>query len=247
MAVRLWREPSRPAPFPDRVTSSGLIMSRLGQVSLTKPTYRRIVLRCCSVPQAKPSPDYEYGSHCGRTLWAIPLRAHGILQAGRSRPRYASGATGIGKLEHGSRPKAINEIARLRRSLPEPDPENRAAISVRSARPPIITVTRGWSAPTSGSRVDGRKVFASVDVQITNLARPFHRMLDRNPQAGRRIGMVSEDAEHGGALCAGSGSEMPDRCAVFGIRLGQRPSEPRDLAVLLRPAAILQLPDTRRA
>jgi hypothetical protein len=33
-------------------------------------------------------------------------------------------------------------------------------------------------------------------------------MLDRNPQAGRRIGMVSEDAEHGGALCAGSGSEM---------------------------------------
>jgi hypothetical protein len=51
-------------------------------------------------------------------------------------------------------------------------------------------------------------VFASVDVQITNLARPFHRMLDRNPQAGRRIGMASEDAEHGGALCAGSGSEM---------------------------------------
>jgi hypothetical protein len=32
------------------------------------------------------------------TLWAIPLRAHGILQAGRSRPRYESGATGIGKL-----------------------------------------------------------------------------------------------------------------------------------------------------
>jgi hypothetical protein len=38
-----------------------------------------------------------------------------------------------------------------------------------------------------------------------------------------------------------------DRCAVFGIRLGQRPSEPRDLADRLRPAAILQLPDTRRA
>src|SRR5580693_4455414 len=37
-----------------------------------------------------------------------------------------------------------------------------------------------------------------------------------------------------------------DRCAVFGIRLGQRPSEPRDLADRLRPAAILQLPDTRR-
>src|SRR5271165_2592397 len=80
------------------------------------------------------------GSHCGRTLWAIPLRAHGILQAGRSRPRYASGATGIGKLENGSRPEAISEIARLRRSLPEPGPENRAALSIRSARPPIITV-----------------------------------------------------------------------------------------------------------
>src|SRR6202030_3883504 len=38
--------------LPQWVTSSGLIMSRFGQVSLTKPTYRRIVLRCCSVPQA---------------------------------------------------------------------------------------------------------------------------------------------------------------------------------------------------
>jgi len=46
-----------------------LIMSRLGQVSLTKPTYRRIVLRCCSVPQAKPSPDYEY---------RISLRRHPV-------------------------------------------------------------------------------------------------------------------------------------------------------------------------
>jgi hypothetical protein len=44
-------------------------MSRLGQVSLTKPTYRRIVLRCCSVPQAKPSPDYEY---------RISLRPHPV-------------------------------------------------------------------------------------------------------------------------------------------------------------------------
>src|ERR1700732_617385 len=107
-----------------------------------------------------------------------------------------------GSWQNGSRPKAISEIARLRRSLAAPDPENRSAISIRTARPPIITVTGGWSAPTSDSRVDGREVFASVDVQITNLARPFHRMLDRNPQAGRRIGMVSEDAEHGGALCA---------------------------------------------
>ena len=40
-----------------------------GQVSLTKPTYRRIVLRCCSVPQAKPSPDYEY---------RISLRPHPV-------------------------------------------------------------------------------------------------------------------------------------------------------------------------
>ena len=38
-----------------------------------------------------------------------------------------------------------------------------------------------------------------------------------------------------------------DRCAVFGTRLGQRPSELRDLADRLRPAAILQLPDTCRA
>ena len=91
------------------------------------------------------------GSHCGRTLWAIPLRAHGILQAGRSRPRYESGATG-GKLEIGSRPKAISEIARLRRSLPEPDPENRAAISIRSARPPIITVI---GASPHRCRIDG--------------------------------------------------------------------------------------------
>jgi hypothetical protein len=53
-------------------------------------------------------------------------------------PVLESGATGIGKLENGSRPEAISEIARLRRSLPEPDPENRAAISIRSARPPII-------------------------------------------------------------------------------------------------------------
>jgi hypothetical protein len=89
-------------------------MSWLGQVSLTKPTYRRIVLRCCSVPQAKPSPDYEYRISLRphrRTLWAIPLRAHGILQAGRSRPRHEAGATGIGKLENGSMPEAISESA----------------------------------------------------------------------------------------------------------------------------------------
>jgi hypothetical protein len=43
--------------------------ARLCRVSLTKPTYRRIVLRCCSVPQAKPSPDYEY---------RISLRPHPV-------------------------------------------------------------------------------------------------------------------------------------------------------------------------
>ena len=59
----------RPKGLPLRVTSSGLIMSRLGQVSLTKPTYRGVVLRCCSVPQAKPSPDYEY---------RISLRPHPV-------------------------------------------------------------------------------------------------------------------------------------------------------------------------
>src|SRR5260370_13496439 len=125
---------------PDWVTSSGLIMSRLGQVSLTKPTYRRIVLRCCSVPQAKPSPDYEYRISLRRHPVAVPLRAHGILQAGRSRPRYETGTTGIGTLENGSWPSPHSQPTLPNRHLPEPTPENRAAISIRSARPPIITV-----------------------------------------------------------------------------------------------------------
>src|ERR1700722_6990104 len=121
-------------------------MSRLGQVSLTKPTYRRIVLRCCSVPQAKPSPDYEY---------RISLRQHPVGHPSSSTRDSASRAVPSSirvrrdgwKLENGSRPEAISEIARLRRSLPEPDPENRAAISIRSARPPIITVMSGLAAP----------------------------------------------------------------------------------------------------
>src|SRR5260370_20057049 len=142
-------------------------MSRLGQVSLTKPTYRRIVLRCCSVPQAKPSPDYEYRISLRRHPVAIPLRAHGILQAGRSRPRYESGATGIGKLENGSRPEAISEIARLRRSLPEPDPENRAAISIRSARPPIITVMDGFPPRPPAARAVDRSSIAGASAPAT--------------------------------------------------------------------------------
>jgi hypothetical protein len=140
-------------------------MSRLGQVSLTKPTCRRIVLRCCSVPQAKPSPDYEY---------RISLRPHPVghpssstrdfcKQGGpvldTSQARRVSGSWG-----NGSRPKAISEIARLRRSLPEPDPENRAAISIRSARPPIITVIDGsHAAPGAPPRRAGqRPVFSCV-------------------------------------------------------------------------------------
>jgi len=87
--------------------------------------------------------DLTAAAPCGPSLFEHT----GFLQAGRSRPRYESGATGIGKLENGSRPEAISEIARLRRSLPEPDPENRAAISIRSARPPIITVMSGLAAP----------------------------------------------------------------------------------------------------
>jgi hypothetical protein len=58
-------------------------MSRLGQVSLTKPTYRRIVLRCCSVPQAKPSPDYEY---------RISLRPHPVCHPSSSTRDSASRA-----------------------------------------------------------------------------------------------------------------------------------------------------------
>ena len=76
----------------------------------------------------------------------------------------SSGATGIGKLENGSTPEAISEIARRRRSLPEPDPENRAAISIRSARPPIITVIDGsHAAPGAPPRRAGqRPVFSCV-------------------------------------------------------------------------------------
>jgi hypothetical protein len=50
---------------------------------LTKPTYRRIVLRCCSVPQAKPSPDYEY---------RISLRPHPVGHPSSSTQDSASRA-----------------------------------------------------------------------------------------------------------------------------------------------------------
>src|SRR6478672_11344205 len=68
-----------------------------------------------------------------------------------SQARRVSGSWG-----NGSRPKAISEIARLRTSLPEPDPENRAAISIRGARPPIITVIGCWDAPTFQQRPNTR-------------------------------------------------------------------------------------------
>ena len=51
----------------------------------------------------------------------------------RGRPDVTT-TSRLGKLENDSRPEAISEIAPLRRSLPEPGPENRAAISIRSAR-----------------------------------------------------------------------------------------------------------------
>jgi len=45
--------------------------------------------------------------------------------------------------------------------LPEPDPENRAAISIRSARPPVITVTGGWGAPTPTLKIVAGPALAS--------------------------------------------------------------------------------------
>jgi hypothetical protein len=61
--------------------------------------------------------DLTAAASCGPSLFEHT----GFCKSGRSRPRHESGATGIGKLENGSRPEAISEIARLRRSLPEPD------------------------------------------------------------------------------------------------------------------------------
>src|SRR5580704_19275707 len=55
---------------------------------------------------------------------------------------------------NGSRPETISEIAWLRRSLPEPDPENRAAISIRSARPPARSLL--------GPHLDCREAYRST-------------------------------------------------------------------------------------
>src|SRR5258705_11386838 len=83
-------------------------MSRLGQVSLTKPTYRRIVLRCCSVPTSEALArlrvsDLTAAAPCGPSLFEHT----GFCKQGG--PVLESGATGIGKLENGSRPEAISE------------------------------------------------------------------------------------------------------------------------------------------
>ena len=122
-------------------------MSRLGQVSLTKPTYRRIVLRCCSVPQAKPSPDYEY---------RISLRRHPVGHPSSSTRDSASRAVPSsirvrrdGYREAGEwqqaggdqRDRAAQKVfARAGSRKPR-------SISIRSARPPIITVMSGLAAP----------------------------------------------------------------------------------------------------
>ena len=119
-------------------------MSRLGQVSLTKPTYPSMLLSATSEALARLRvSDLTAAAPCGPSLFEHT----GFCKQGGPVLDTASGATGIGKLENGSRPKAISEIARLRRSLPEPDPENRAAISIRSARPPIITIMSSLAAP----------------------------------------------------------------------------------------------------
>src|SRR4029077_10841061 len=118
-------------------------MSRLGQVSLTKPTYRRIVLRCCSVPQAKPSPDFQY---------RISVRPHPVGYPSSSTRDSASRAVPSsirvrrdGYREAGEWQQAGGDQRdrAAQKSLLESDPENRAAISIRSARPPIITVMGG--------------------------------------------------------------------------------------------------------
>src|SRR5271169_2611165 len=51
-----------------------------------------------------------------------------------------------GSWENGSKPKAISEIARLRRSLPEPDPENRAPLRVN---PPATAIRRSRASASS--------------------------------------------------------------------------------------------------
>ena len=95
----------------------------------------------------------------------------------RSRPGYKSGATGIGKLENRSRPKAISEVARLRSSLPEPDTENRAAVSIRSARPPIITVIGARRRALHGQRPERAATGLIVTTTQTGL----------DPRAGNSI------------------------------------------------------------
>ena len=114
-------------------------MSRLGQVSLTKPTMNSPSMLLSATSEALARlrvSDLTAAAPCGPSLFEhTGFCKQGGPVLDTSQARRVSGSWG-----NGSRPKAISEIARLRRSLPEPDPENRAAISIRSARPPIITV-----------------------------------------------------------------------------------------------------------
>jgi hypothetical protein len=99
----------------------------------------------------------------------------------------------------------------------------------------------------------GRQVLAGFRARQGERGR-IDRVLPCRVPAGRALDRrrfsVSESRAPQPPVTVIIGGRAPpdaDRCAVFGIRLGQRPSEPRDLVDRRRPAAILQLPDTRRA
>jgi hypothetical protein len=83
-------------------------------------------------------------------MWAIPLPAHGILQAGLS---PSSIRVRRGGYRGSWRMAGRRRSARSRGSeglCPIRIPKNRAAISIRSTRPPIITVIGG---PPVGARL----------------------------------------------------------------------------------------------
>jgi hypothetical protein len=71
--------------------------------------------------------DLTATAPCGPSLFE---RTGFCKQAG---PVLVDTRDGYREAREWQQPKAISEIARLRRSLPEPDPENRAAINIRSA------------------------------------------------------------------------------------------------------------------
>jgi hypothetical protein len=74
-------------------------------------------------------------------------RARAFMPTGAVPPfvmRFDGGSVPVGDLVFSSKTKTVAE---LQDALPEPGPENRAVISIRSARPPIITVMSGLAAP----------------------------------------------------------------------------------------------------